>query len=202
MQGISHTRGAHTFLVIVASVAIALGFWSAVFSTGAAGRPLSTVRADHPVTDARGNTTVLARVDVRRPTNPAPSFTTTTTPPTPSPAATSSIVAAAPAPAVTLVVPAVTTTCADALDYLASHAAPGFVASCGPGNSMGRFGYTCWNVAPQCGNGGRIIHIACPAPFVYQNEAHNSWALIGQRSGIDPYGQGNPAEQAFCNRFR
>ena len=63
-------------------------------------------------------------------------------------------------------------------------------------------GFTCWNVAPQCGEGGRVIHIACPAPFVYQNEAHNSWALIGQRSGIDPYGQGSPAEQASCDRFR
>ena len=55
---------------------------------------------------------------------------------------------------------------------------------------------------PRCGNGGRIIHIACPAPFVYQNEAHNSWALIRQRSGIDPYGQGNPSEQTFCDRYR
>lgn len=94
------------------------------------------------------------------------------------------------------------TNCAEALNYLSSHAAPGFVASCSPGNSLGRYGFTCWNVAPQCGDGGRIIHIACPAPFVYQNEAHNSWALIGQGSGIDPYGQGTPSERPYCDNLR
>ena len=97
---------------------------------------------------------------------------------------------------------AVVTTCADALSYLARHAAPGFVASCSPGNSLGRYGFTCWNVAPHCGDGGRVIHVACPAAFVYQNEAHNSWALIGEGAGIDPFGQGNPAERAFCDNFR
>ena len=147
---------------------------------------------------------MLARAVVRRPENlapPLPSTTTTVPAPVPSPAPT--IVAPTPAPIVPASeAPAITTTCSDALGYLASHAAPGFVASCGPGGSLGRYGYTCWNVAPQCGDGGRVIHIACPAPFVYQNEAHNSWALIGQSSGIDPYGQGSPAEQAFCDRYR
>lgn len=210
MQGTSHSgrawwrfnQGAHSFRGVVVTTAIALSFWSAVLSTGIGGRPLATVlvRSDRPVTKATDDTTVLARADVRRTQYPAPS--TTTTPPIPSSAATSTIAAPAPAPPVASVVPAVTTTCADALAYLTSHAAPDFVASCGPGNSMGRYGYTCWNVAPHCGNGGRIIHIACPAPFVYQNEAHNSWALIGQRSGIDPYGQGGPAEQTFCDRYR
>ena len=50
--------------------------------------------------------------------------------------------------------------------------------------------------------GLRIVHIACPAPFVYMNEAHNSWVVVGERSGIDPFGQGTPAEQAFCNQHR
>ena len=34
------------------------------------------------------------------------------------------------------------------------------------------------------------------------NEAHNSWTLTGTGSGIDPFGQGDPAQQAACNRMR
>lgn len=98
--------------------------------------------------------------------------------------------------------PAVATDCTDALEYLAAHAAPGFISSCESGSALGHYGFTCWNVEGVCPQGARIIHIACPAPFVYQNEAHNSWALLGERSGIDPYGQGNPAEQSFCDRYR
>jgi hypothetical protein len=104
--------------------------------------------------------------------------------------------AAAPAPAAPF-----TTTCADASAYLASHQAPGFVDTCAPGSALGHYGYTCVNVVGRC-EGVRIIHVACPAPFVYMNEAHNSWSLIGQRSGIDPYGQGSASEQAACDRFR
>lgn len=69
--------------------------------------------------------------------------------------------------------------CPAALAYLAVHQAPGFVGSCGPGSALGHYGYTCWNIALHCPDGARIIHIACPAPFVYMNEEHNSWTLIG-----------------------
>jgi hypothetical protein len=48
----------------------------------------------------------------------------------------------------------------------------------------------------------QYVHIACPAPFVYMNEAHNSWVLTGQRTGIDPYGQGSAAERAACSSHR
>jgi hypothetical protein len=54
----------------------------------------------------------------------------------------------------------------------------------------------------MCPDGAKVIHIACPAPFVYMNEAHNSWTLIGGGSGFDPYGQGTPAERAFCDAHR
>ena len=67
---------------------------------------------------------------------------------------------------------------------------------------IGHYGHTCWNVAGVCPDGAKFIHIACPAPFVYMNEAHNSWTLIGEGSGFDTYGQGNPAERAFCDRHR
>lgn len=97
--------------------------------------------------------------------------------------------------------PAVTTGCADALAYLSAHQAPGFVDVCGPGTASGHYGFTCWNVAGRCPNGAKVIRIACPAPFVYMNEAHNSWSLVGRGSGIDPYGQGTSAEQAFCDRL-
>lgn len=211
MQGNSHTespwwrptRGVHISRVILASLAIALSFWFAVFSTAGGGHgPELVVRSDRAA-DRGTAALVLARAVLRHPENSTPPLpSSTTSMPASSPALDSTIVAPTPSPSVDSAVPAVTTTCADALGYLASHAALGFVASCGPGNSMGRFGYTCWNVAPQCGDGGRVIHIACPAPFVYQNEAHNSWALLGQRAGIDPYGQGSAAEQAFCDRYR
>jgi hypothetical protein len=46
------------------------------------------------------------------------------------------------------------------------------------------------------------VHIACPAPFVYMNEAHNSWVLTGQGRGIDPFGQGTPAQRAGCASHR
>ena len=197
------TRGVHIFRVILVSLPIALSFWFAVFSTADGGNGSElVVRADRAA-DRGTAEMVLARAVIRHPENstpPPPSSMTTM--PASSPGLDSTIVEPTRAPSVASAVPAVTTTCADALGYLAVHAAPGFAASCEPGNSMGRFGYTCWNVAPQCGDGGRVIHIACPAPFVYQNEAHNSWALLGQRSGIDPYGQGSPAEQAFCDRYR
>jgi hypothetical protein len=114
---------------------------------------------------------------------------------------------AAPAPVTVATVPpadpapAFTTGCADALSFLSSHQAPGFVDTCAPGSALGHSGYTCATVPGRC-DGVRIVHIACPAPFVFMNEAHNSWTVIGQGSGIDPYGQGNAAEQAACNRYR
>lgn len=98
--------------------------------------------------------------------------------------------------------PAVTTNCNDALAYLAAHQAPGFVDACGDGSALGHYGHTCFNVAGMCPDGAKFIHIACPAPFVYMNESHNSWTLIGRASGFDIYGQGSPAERAFCDRHR
>ena len=76
--------------------------------------------------------------------------------------------------------------CGPALAYLAAHAAPGFTFQC-PGYAMGNQAMTCVNHAPQCA-GQRIIAIAVPCPAAYMNEAHNSWVLIGQGTGIDPYG--------------
>ena len=76
--------------------------------------------------------------------------------------------------------------CGAALAYLAANAAPGFTFQC-PGNAFGNQAMTCMNHAPQC-PGQRIIAIAVPCAAAYMNEAHNSWVLIGQASGIDPYG--------------
>ena len=94
-----------------------------------------------------------------------------------------------------------TTTCADALAYLAAHQAPGFSDVCAAGTARGHLGFTCVNQAGMC-EGLRIIRIACPAPFVFMNEAHNSWVLIGARTGIDPFGQGSAAERAACELNR
>jgi hypothetical protein len=125
------------------------------------------------------------------------SSTTTTTTATPMPPA--------PSPAVLITAPAspppLSTTCADALAYLAAHQAPGFSAVCADGTALGHLGFTCVNQPGMC-EGQRIIRIACPAPYVYMNEAHNSWVLIGVRTGIDPYGQGNAAERAACDPHR
>ena len=93
------------------------------------------------------------------------------------------------------------TSCADALAYLAAHQAPGYTDECGDGTAFGHLGVTCVNQPGMC-EGERLIHIACPAPFVFMNEAHNSWVLIGQRAGIDPYGQGSAAERAACDQHR
>ncbi len=178
-RGSSHPRLVPLTVVLLA---ITAGVWSLVPSHVA--RAIGRNRAT-PVSVETSSAT------------PAPAATS------PTPATTEPIVSSPPAAATaTSTAPAVTTSCADALSYLAAHAAPGFLASCDPGNSLGRYGYTCWNVAPECGDGGRVIHIACPAPFVYENEAHNSWALIGQGARIDPYGQGSLAERAFCDRLR
>lgn len=124
------------------------------------------------------------------------STTATTTPSRPVTAATAPATLLAPAR------PAVTTDCSVALGYLAAHQAPGFIDYCNDGSAFGHYGYTCWNRAGVCPDGARVIHIACPAPFVYMNEAHNSWTLIGEGSGIDPFGQGTRSEQAFCNAHR
>jgi hypothetical protein len=125
-----------------------------------------------------------------------PSSTTTTE----VPATTTTM--AVPVPVVASPVPVVTTTCGDAIAYLLAHQAPGFSASCGAGSAFGRLGVTCWNIATMCPDGAKIIHIACPAPFVYMNEAHNSWTIVGEGAGIDPYGQGSSAERSYCADFR
>ena len=97
--------------------------------------------------------------------------------------------------------PAHLTTCAVALAYLAAHQAPGFRDSCADGSALGHLGWTCSDQRGMCA-GQRFIRIACPAPFVYMNEAHNSWVLLGARTGIDPYGQGSDAERAACAAHR
>jgi hypothetical protein len=76
--------------------------------------------------------------------------------------------------------------CGPALAYLRAHAAPGFTFQC-PGYSYGHQAMTCVNHAPQCA-GERLITITVPCAAAYMNEAHNSWVLIGQATGIDPYG--------------
>jgi hypothetical protein len=86
--------------------------------------------------------------------------------------------------------------CAAALAYLASHAAPGFVASCPHADGGYQATTTCIG-APRCLPGTAFIWIADPCPAAYMNEASNSWVLIGRSSApIDPYGYcgepGNP----------
>lgn len=127
--------------------------------------------------------------------------TSTTTAPIPSSPPAPAPVVAPPPPVVAASAPAVATSCADALAYLAAHQAPGFSDSCADGSAFGHLGVTCVNQPGMC-EGRRYIHIACPAPFVYMNEAHNSWTLIGQGSGIDPYGQGGAADRAACAPHR
>jgi hypothetical protein len=136
-----------------------------------------------------------------------PSITTTTTGPA-APAPTSTPTTAIPATTTPVgpvtaapARPAFAMSCADALAYLASHQAPGFTDVCSDGSAFGHLGVTCVNQPGMC-EGTRYVHIACPAPFVYMNEAHNSWVLTGQRSGIDPYGQGSAAERAACASHR
>jgi hypothetical protein len=142
----------------------------------------------------------LARV-TRRAAAVSIRTTTTSTTTGPARAAASSppttIASPPPAPAA----PPPVGNCAAALAYLAAHQAPGFVATCAPGSALGHYGFACWNRGP-CPDGQRIVHIACPLPFVYMNEAHNTWTLLGVGSGIDPYGQGGTAEQAYCDRLR
>jgi hypothetical protein len=128
-------------------------------------------------------------------TLPAPSSTTTTT------TTTTTTPAPPPTPPATQPAPVVSTTCADALAYLAANQAPGFTDLCADGSAFGHLGVTCVNHPGMC-PGERIVHIACPAPFVYMNEAHNSWVLIGARTGIDPYGQGSDAQRAACAPHR
>lgn len=91
--------------------------------------------------------------------------------------------------------------CAPALAYLHAHQAPGFTDVCAPHSAFGHYGVTCVNHLPQCAPGTKVIYIACPADFVYRNEAENSWVLTGGPGRIDAYGQGTPAEQATCNRY-
>lgn len=155
------------------------------------------VRAVHDHVTRSGSSRITPRAEVlgARVTRPASAASTTTSTTLP---AVAPVVSATPAPAVT---PAVPTTCADALAYLAAHQAPGFADTCADGSALGHLGYTCANVAGRCA-GQRFIRIACPAPFVYMNEAHNSWVVIGERSGIDPYGQGTASERAACAPHR
>lgn len=158
------------------------------------------VTALHGHVTRSGSERVPPRVQVlgSRVVRPAAEGTTTSTTTVP---AVAPVVAATPAPPVTPTVPTMKATCADALEYLAAHQAPGFVDTCADGSALGHLGYTCANVDGRCA-GRRFIRIACPAPFVYMNEAHNSWVVIGERSGIDPYGQGTDAERAACARHR
>lgn len=128
------------------------------------------------------------------PPKPLPTTTTTTTPPAPAPPP------AAPAPKAQAVATAVQTrsntpaapavagadTCSAAIAYLGAHSAPGFTFEC-PGYALGHQAMTCVDVAGVC-PGAKLIVISTVCPASYMNEAHNSWVLTGQSSGIDPYG--------------
>ncbi len=178
---------------LLLSTSLLVGGPSPIPVTGSASP--ATVRTIAKVTRPIGSTTTTAKPAIAVPTvAPAPPAVA----PDATPAAAASTTPATAPPAAA---PAFTTECGDALAFLASHQAPGFVDTCAPGSALGHYGYTCATVPGRC-DGVRIIHIACPAPFVFMNEAHNSWTVIGQGAGIDPYGQGNAAEQAACNRYR
>jgi hypothetical protein len=178
-------------LAVLVMLAVAL-LWvtGALGATGASSRPTALRRSGVEVLGEQvarpAVTTTTATTPVSSTTTGAP---TSTAPRVPVPVTTG--VTAAPAR------PAVAMSCADALAYLASHQAPGFTDVCSDGSAFGHLGVTCVNQPGMC-EGMRYVHIACPAPFVYMNEAHNSWVLTGQRTGIDPYGQGSAAERAAC----
>ena len=76
--------------------------------------------------------------------------------------------------------------CADALAYLTAHAAPGFRFEC-PGYALGHQAMTCLNEPGVCPGYG-LIAISVPCAAAYMNEAHNSWVVLGDSTGIDPYG--------------
>lgn len=138
------------------------------------------------------------------------SATATTTPiPTPAPVARAAPTAPAPSTTPTTscavqalgscLIPSPTTPravatgpgfgCAQAIAYLQANSAPGFTFGCAPHSALGHYGYTCTNVPGICAE-SKHIQIACPAPFVYQNEASNSFVITGAKGGrIDPYGQ-------------
>jgi hypothetical protein len=166
---------------------------------------------DGPAPGLRSGGRHAARVEVlgeqvtRGGAEAGPSTTTTTVTTAPPPSTTTTTVAPQAAPVVATAAPvsrrAVAGSCAEALAYLAAHQAPGFTDSCADGSAFGHLGVTCVNQPGMCA-GRRIIRIACPAPFVYMNEAHNSWTLIGARTGIDPYGQGTDAERTACASHR
>jgi hypothetical protein len=155
--------------------------------------------------DAAGPSRAAARsqvlgTQVTRPTTTSTTTSTTTT--TTAPARPRTPVPAAPVAPVSAATPTgVGATCADALEYLAAHQAPGFTDVCADGSAFGHLGVTCVHTAGMC-PGTRFVHIACPAPFVYMNEAHNTWTLTGRRTGIDPYGQGTAAQRAACASHR
>lgn len=102
--------------------------------------------------------------------------------------------------------------CAAALAYIVAHAAPGFTYECAPHSAFGAYGKTCYHVGQTIEGstcpGGGYVNIACPAPFVYENESYNThlWYASTDTDGrfhrpIDPNGQGSPADQALCNRY-
>jgi hypothetical protein len=76
--------------------------------------------------------------------------------------------------------------CAAAIAYLQAYAEPSFTIEC-PAYAAGGQAMTCDHHPPQCPN-SRVIAIRVPCPAAYMNEAHNSWVLLGEASGIDPYG--------------
>jgi len=163
-------------------------------ATGAIGPGAGSRRESRP---RQRSTQVLGAATTR------PPITTTTTPSTrPVPhAVTTAVIAPAIGPEIAGAVTPPTVSCAEALAYLAAHQAPGYTDTCGDGSAQGHLGYTCADTPGRC-EGQRFVRIACPAPFVYQNEAHNSWTLIGARTGIDPYGQGSASERAACAAHR
>jgi hypothetical protein len=77
--------------------------------------------------------------------------------------------------------------CASAIAYLELHAAPGFRFEC-PGYALGHQSMVCMNIPGVC-PGSKLIAISTVCPASYENEASNSWVLIGESDArIDPFG--------------
>jgi hypothetical protein len=128
-------------------------------------------------------------------TVPASPPTTTTTAPPPPPTTTATAPPPPPPPALPPRGEATAWGCGPALAYLQVYADPKFQLVC-PGDAQGHQAVTCISAGP-CAPGQWMIGIADPCPAAYMNEAHNSWVLDHDQTGvaipdgstaIDPYG--------------
>ena len=168
-----------------AAAQVAGGYATSAFTVREAKLP----HIDLPVPD-RAVTAALPAAAAAIPTPPAPAPThVVSAAPTPSTSAPRPAVRAAAVvhPTAVHATAALGYGCGPALAYLAAHAAPGFVFQC-PGYSQGHQAMTCINTAGVC-PGEHLIAIDIPCPAAYENEASNSWVLVGLRSApIDPFG--------------